>query len=520
MILKHRDILLGLYDSGDDIPYSLSATGDIFGLDDNAGISYIYLVNPSLSTYELSNSFSTGAGVNCLAYDAKRNHLFYASPTNTAGASNTLRFLNKNTGVTTSIYTSLYPSVVGSYYDNAFWSLQENTNTLRRYNLTYTNNLPTGVSSVETITLGFPNPSTTNAGGDIAINPITKTLFGSNVEYFYKVTDLDTNPTFSIIAGPGYSALGQHFSSLAFSSDFSILYGQRADPGQWTIINQQTGQFTDINFVTQLQGGNGFLDAASNYVVPQLLDTIYLAGDGANIFSASLSAKRTSLVYQTGLGSDRINTMSYDSNRKHLFFAYPDGNISNTGKLYYMNLYTNTFTALTAMSSIGFNGTSSSGATFFKNAVWMPVQGTNNIVKLSFEYTSNTPSISGFTLYTLNGPPNPATNNVLGDIAVNKKTGIAYIATSEYFYSINLNSNPSSTYTYITGGGWPVNNIGEYFSGLAFKDKNYAVLYGQGITTGKWYEINVTNGALTWVPGLTTTDTSGGFNDMASNFLG
>jgi len=245
-------------------------------------------------------------------------------------------------------------------------------------------------------------------------------------------------------------------------------------------------------------------------VATQIPSYIYGIADDNQIWQINPIPGQQSFegTYNTGL-TGQSNAVAFDRGRDQLFF------LSENNDLYLWNKplggSPSAFQQITTSSSLGLSSSLAYNASYYNDGFWFFKEQTNQLVKASLSYSGTTvgtvPTFSSTTSYTVAGAPNNSTNG-FGDIAINVNTGILYAATSSgLFYSVDLNTDPTSGYTSIKAGG----NISLQ---LSFNE-NYSVLYGHHYTSGAWYTVDVATGNLTDLNYTTIVPgTSAGFRDL------
>jgi hypothetical protein len=216
----------------------------------------IFQVNPLLNQQFSVNATGLGtlSGSNGIAYDTARDQLFFFYNPTAQGQNQTydLRFWNRQTIGPGSLQTVATSTDSGSplgstnriptnaaYYNNALWYFDGDptTKTLRKLELTYNGAADTITGT--SLTNYDLSGSTYAAGGygDIAINPLTRILYGNTTNGNYYKIDLDL---LSSSPNSAYTDLGEIQTlnatgtgfvpsglQLSFNSDYTKLYGTR-----------------------------------------------------------------------------------------------------------------------------------------------------------------------------------------------------------------------------------------------------------------------------------------------------
>lgn len=219
------------------------------------------------------------------------------------------------------------------------------------------------------------------------------------------------------------------------------------------------------------------------------------------------------LVQPTGGAS---NALAYDSSRSQLFFIGPDN-----GLKYWVK---DSGTTASAVSGTTLPTPDPNNAAYYNNAYWFFEFNSNVLNKVNLSYagsgTAALPSIASIQTYSIAGMnlPNPGpglNTNTFGDIAINENTGVLYASTTRgRFYSLNLTSDPTNTFTELLAPIAPSGTDNTYGLQLSF-DTTFSTLYGHSYEDGKWYTVNTANGSTTLIDGFTTLPAGGkGFRDL------
>ena len=246
---------------------------------------------------------------------------------------------------------------------------------------------------------------------------------------------------------------------------------------------------------------------------------IYGINNNNEIVEVDLVGKTNKAVYNTGL-SGSSNAFAYDNTRNQFFFLDPSKNLQ------FWNRNSKLVQIATAAQLGLSSATIPANAAFYDNAYWFFSEGAHVLNKVALTYTGSTPAFSSVTQYGITNTIFPAATNTFGDIAINT-SGMLYAVTAAgsggNFYRLDLTTlvstlSPTASQnvaTSIKSGltdpeiATPPNTVGLQ---IGFSS-DQAKLFGHNASTGKWYEVNLTNGDLTLV-------TSGGsaFTTLAASF--
>jgi hypothetical protein len=245
--------------------------------------SYFYAVGSNNHIYEVSDSgaqrdvrdLSGLVGVtpvNGAAFDAGRSQFFFSVP-GSGSTNGSLWYWNQATNATP-VSLGLLPTARpdnGTYWDGAYWYVQQGTTTLHRIALNYDlAGNPTGVGTASTATLVH---TPTLSGGDLwfgdivikALSGSSATLYGATAagNQFFSATltngALSGNLSTTFLGTVGAGAVDK--MQLSFDSAGSTLYGHAYDSGQWFTINPANGTLSASLFTTLTAGvSNGFQD--------------------------------------------------------------------------------------------------------------------------------------------------------------------------------------------------------------------------------------------------------------------
>jgi len=195
-----------------------------------------------------------------------------------------------------------------------------------------------------------------------------------------------------------------------------------------------------------------------------------------------------------------VNGVSYDSVRDHIYYFKGPQPLTQSGTTY--NWYSLNY--LSQSSNANNNGSVFTtrlmqslpiGAAYYNNRIWFFKSQNSNILQVvsldySRSYVMASFAIDYLREYLIDNID--ASQNEIGDIAIDCNTGIMYVLnTNGRFFSINLNS-PTNTFNLIR----PANSDVPRSPQLAF-NTNYSTLYCHGSENGDWYTIDKTSGNVT-----------------------
>ena len=232
----------------------------------------------------VATSLSTGVKANGFATDRIRNNLFYF------GSNGDLYYYNTATGSAGTVAPAStfgnvtdFPPEDAGFYNGAMWYIGKGdnyNNQLYQVPITYTGNVPSFSGTPTSYQLSASGSTAGMAFGDIAIHRDTGILYGSTTPAsggLFFTLDMNTlsssttNPVNVITSGNAISL------QLAFSEDFSTLYGQQylfdvKDPtnpaltsGAWYTVDTTSGTYNSLSIVTS----PGMRDLAGVAAVPE-----------------------------------------------------------------------------------------------------------------------------------------------------------------------------------------------------------------------------------------------------------
>lgn len=268
---------------------SAQSTQFLYGITNDGKIYEVDIQNKTTTL-----AFTTNLNLmNGLAFNESGNagtgQLFYRAGTGSNGSTG-LYVWNRNNNtqslitVPTSIATSgLLPgqSSNASWYNGAYWYVQQGTDTLTKVTVDFTNISAPVVSSLQSFT-NFDGTSKTNFSfGDISISS-SGILYGSTSDTFFHV-DLNSGSPTSYSSQASSAQL-----QIGFGADGTTLYGEAAGTGAWYQIDKSTGVSTSLGFTSAAAFNDiseGSVRSASSVTAPEpsslaFLFTVPLLGIG------------------------------------------------------------------------------------------------------------------------------------------------------------------------------------------------------------------------------------------------
>lgn len=246
----------------------------------------IYYVDTSLQSIQsVAPSLSTGVKANGFATDRVRNHLFYF------GSNGDLYYYGTADGSAGTVAAAStfgnvanFPPEDAGFYNGSFWYIGKGDNydnKLYQVPISYSGDVPSFSGTPTAYQLSASGSTSGMAFGDIAIHRDTGMLYGSTTPgsggLFFSLdmnslSSSGTNAVSVITSGNPISL------QLAFSEDFSMLYGQEYrfdsnDPtnpaltsGVWYTVDTTSGSYNAISGFTT---SPGMRDLAGVAAVPE-----------------------------------------------------------------------------------------------------------------------------------------------------------------------------------------------------------------------------------------------------------
>jgi hypothetical protein len=213
----------------------------------NAGS--LYEINPITQNTALAFAQPlTMTNANGLAWNEADKRMFYFGE-----VSGVLRFYvwDRKTGIQTQIGGTIPagPVASGTYYNNYFWYVRNNTDTLVRLTLDFSTPGSPRVSSSQTFT-NFDGTGTTSFGfGDISVRASDGMMFGSSNRGVFRVSVASGVPT-------GFTSINSNATlyQLGFGQN-NVLYGETSANGNWYTLNTTTGTATSLGYTSRNSSG-------------------------------------------------------------------------------------------------------------------------------------------------------------------------------------------------------------------------------------------------------------------------
>jgi hypothetical protein len=219
----------------------------------------IYAISPLeqavTGTISTASLRLTGTTPNAFALDRNREQMLFL------GSNKNLYFWDRDSDTLGQVATANDLGLTGdiprdaSFYDDKFWFFGYQNNTLNAVPILYDGNgIPTGIGTMTSTLISISNPSNFLSFGDIAINPVTQTLYGSTLPMtsggrgeFFSLQMSDLANSYTVLPEGSGKTLGLQ---LGFDKDYAKLYGQDFETGDWYEVNTTTGAFTSLNYAS------------------------------------------------------------------------------------------------------------------------------------------------------------------------------------------------------------------------------------------------------------------------------
>jgi hypothetical protein len=212
----------------------------LYGITDGGSL---YEINPTIGyTAQVFSQTLGVSGANGLAWDETNKRAFYFG---TVGGTSRFYVWDRATGVQTQI-TGTRPTASisnGTFFNNAFWYVNNATDTLVRLDLNFSvPSAPTVASFQEFANFDGGSTFTSFSFGDISVRASDGVLFGSSNNGIFSVNINSGTPT-------GFNLINS--SSTLYQIGFGAngtLYGETSANGNWFTINQGTGVATPMGY--------------------------------------------------------------------------------------------------------------------------------------------------------------------------------------------------------------------------------------------------------------------------------
>lgn len=237
----------------------------IFGVGENQNI---YAIDPDTGAVTGTTSTAslslTGSFANAFALDRDKSQIYFMGDSTVTG-SNNLYYWDQPSNTLGLAATAAQLGVSAmqrnaSFYAGKYWWIGLSDNKLYNAAFNYVGGLPSGVLSTGTFTISGITGTAAMNPNDIAINPLTQTLYGSETitinggggEFFsIDLANLGAPLPYTKLYDQPVVSGTQVGVQLAFNDDYSTLYAQNFVTGEWYIASTGTGgTFTSTGGVT------------------------------------------------------------------------------------------------------------------------------------------------------------------------------------------------------------------------------------------------------------------------------
>lgn len=231
----------------------------------------------------------------------------------------------------------------------------------------------------------------------------------------------------------------------------------------------------------------------------------------------------TGSIYNNG----NCDALAYNYDKNQLFFIYNGNGNSSISGLYSWNLSSTNPSMPKVVNATNFITTSISNADYYASGYWYFKEGTDQLNKVVFSYNgSNVPTATGQQTWNINLDIS-STNNLFGDIAIDKNGKLYSSVSGNILYTIDLLPTTTGAQPIyinqapLTIAGNPASITPSLQLAINYDGSK---LYGHDRSEKKWYSINTNNvvgqlGELTeikTVDGLSNFLTPG-FRDISGN---
>lgn len=202
--------------------------------------------------------------------------------------------------------------------------------------------------------------------------------------------------------------------------------------------------------------------------------------DGARILAVDIAAGTTTEVFNTGVLQP--NAFAWDNDHGYAYYR-----TANNGSFFLWNPATSSQAAIDTSSIVG-SIASSDAAAYYDGAFWFIAGSTDDLVRLTFDVSNPlAPTFTEMTVFD-NFDGTGTTSFSFGDIVITPSGMLYGVTSSGSFFRADVSS------------GTPTNYVALGSTGQSLQlgwDATTNALFGVNTTSGLWYMINLTNGALT-----------------------
>jgi hypothetical protein len=279
-------------------PVAAAPLSFMYGVGDD---NNIYEINPLLQsvtgTISTASLSLTGSTPNAFALDRSRQQVLFL------GSDKNMYFWDRDANalgqVATAAELDLADKTIprdATFHDNKFWFFGFDDNILHQVSIVYGGNgLPTGIGSRIATPINIstqPNPSNPLTFGDIDINPQTSMFYGSTLPTgvggrgeFFSLSLSNLANSYTVIASGKTIGL-----QIGFNADYSKLFGQDFESGNWYDINLTTGDFVSLGYTSP--SDVRFRDMAGGLAAVPEPGSLLLAAGGLAVAGAARGIRR------------------------------------------------------------------------------------------------------------------------------------------------------------------------------------------------------------------------------------
>jgi hypothetical protein len=214
------------------VVYGVSGSG---GLNPNS----IYAVNFSTFTESMIFSTDLNTTLNAVAWDASHKYLYYRTDASDSPLYRWNSATNTQVTVTGSMPVDGHSNA--SFYNGAYWYVEDQTGTLVAVTLNVANPNAPAISAIKTFNHFDGSSSMTYTFGDVAVSK-SGVLFGSTGVGWFHVDISGANPN-----NFGINLMNTFGLQIAFDSTGSFIYAQDFHTGLWyTITDLASGAYIPL----------------------------------------------------------------------------------------------------------------------------------------------------------------------------------------------------------------------------------------------------------------------------------